>query len=139
MYRYFSTQRPVAPGTFPKKPGCEISNYPQKIYVDGTGFSAWGHIDYTEPLTNAEVQEYELQPERREFTVRFTPDNEQIGRIHKLLLTWREYVAEDGTKPFADYTVEKFFEVMMQSGSFHTMNRHIENMEYENRLKEERM
>lgn len=30
-YRYFSTQRPVAPGTFPKK-----------IYIDGTGFSAWG-------------------------------------------------------------------------------------------------
>lgn len=94
-YRYFSTQRPVAPGTFPKKPGCEISNYPQKIYIDGTGFSAWGHIDYDEPLTDA----------------------------------------EDGTKPFADYTFEKFFEVMMQSGSFHTMNRHIENMEYENGLK----
>lgn len=41
-YRYFSTQRPVAPGTFPKKPGCEISNYPQKFYIDGAGFSAWG-------------------------------------------------------------------------------------------------
>ena len=131
MYRYFSTQRPVAPGTFPKKPGCEISNYPQKIYIDGTGFSAWGHIDYIEPLKNKEVQEYELQPEKREFTVRFTPDNEQINRIHKLLLKWREYVAEDGTKPFAEYTIEKFFEVMMQSGSFHTMNTHIDNMKYE--------
>lgn len=48
---------------------------------------------------------------------------------------WCKYVAEDGTKPFADYTLEKFFEVMMQSGSFHTMNRHIENMEYENGMK----
>lgn len=63
-YRYFSTQRPVAPGTFPKKPGCEISNYPQKIYIDGTGFSAWGHIDYDEPLTDAEVNQYELKPAR---------------------------------------------------------------------------
>lgn len=30
---------------------------------------------------------------------------------------------------------EKFFEVLMQFGSFHTMNRHIENMEYENGMK----
>lgn len=60
-----------------------------------------------------------------------TLTKEQMGRIHKLFKRWCEYVAEDSSKPFADYTVEKFFEVMMQSGSFHTMNRHIENMEYE--------
>lgn len=131
MFRYFSTQRPVVPGTFPKKSGCEISNYPQKIYIDGSGFSAWGHIDYKEPLTIAEVKEYELQPERLEFSVRFTPDNEQIERIYRLYKKWCNYIAEDGTKSFMDYTLEKFFEVMMQSGSFHTMNRHIENMEYE--------
>lgn len=134
-YRYYSTERPVAPGTFPKKPEFEISNYPQKLYVDGTGFSAWGHIDYNEPLTDVEVQEYELKPEKLEFSVKFTPDNEQIGRIHKLFVKWCECVAEDGTKPFTDYTIEKFFDVMMQSGSYYTMNRHIENMEYE--LKDE--
>lgn len=131
MFRYFSTQRPVAPGTFPKKPGCEISNYPQKIYIDGSGFSAWGHVDYNEPLTVAEVKKYELQPEKLEFSVRFTPDNKQIERIYRLYKKWCNYIAEDGTKPFTDYTLEKFFEVMMQSGSFHTMNRHIENMECE--------
>lgn len=134
-YRYYSTQRPVAPGTFPKKKGCEISNYPQKLYIDGTGFSAWGHIDYDEPLTDAEVAEYELNPEKYTFSVKLSPDNAQIGRIHKLLLNWREYVAEDGTKPFADYTLEKMFEVMMQAGSYHTINRHIENLEYEQGLK----
>lgn len=131
MFRYFSTQRPVAPGTFPKKPGCEISNYPQKIYIDGSGFSAWGHIDYNEPLTVTEVKKYELQPEKLEFSVRFTPDNEQIERIYRLYKKWCNFIAEDGTKPFTDYTLEKFFEVMMQFGSFHTMNRHIKNMEYE--------
>lgn len=94
-------------------------------------FQRGGHIDYNEPLTDVEVQEYELKPEKLEFSVKFTPDNEQIGRIHKLFVKWCEYVAEDGTKPFTDYTIEKFFEVMMQSGSYHTMNRHIENMEYE--------
>lgn len=98
-------------------------------------FQLGGHIDYDEPLTDAEVKEYELKPARLEFSVRFNPDNQQMGRIHKLFVEWCKYVAEDGTKPFADYTLEKFFEVMMQSGSFHTMNRHIENMEYENGMK----
>lgn len=135
MYRYFSTQRPVAPGTYPKKSGCEISNYPQKFYIDGTGFSAWGHIDYDEPLTDAEVAQYELKPDILEFNVKLTVNNEQLGRIHKLLLSWRAWIAEDGTMPFKDYTLEKFFEVMMQSGSLHTINRHIKNMEYEEGLK----
>lgn len=130
-FRYFSTQRPVAPGTFPKKLGCEISNYPQKIYIDGLGFYAWGHIDYNEPLNDTEIEEYELKPNKWEFTVKFNPDNEQLQRIYNLFLKWCEYIAEDGTKPFAEYTLEKFFEVMMQSGSYHTMNHHIENMEYE--------
>lgn len=119
MFRYYSTQRPVTPGSFPKKPGCEISNYPKKIYIDGTGFSAWGHIDYNEPLTDAEANGYELKPEPWEFNVKFNVTNEQMGRIYKLFIEWRKYVAEDGTRPFADYTLEKFFEVMMQAGSFH--------------------
>lgn len=134
-YRYYSTQRPVAPGTFPKKSGCEISNYPQKFYIDDAGFQAWGHIDYAEPLTEAEVKEYELRPERWEFNVKFSVNNEQMGRIHKLFVDWCAYVGKDGLKPFTDYTVEKFFEVMMQAGSLHTINRHIENMEYEQRVK----
>lgn len=114
-----------------KNRGVKFQTIRKKFILTEQVFLRGGHIDYTEPLTNAEVQEYELQPEKREFTVKFTPDNEQINRIHKLLLKWREYVAEDGTKPFAEYTIEKFFEVMMQSGSFHTMNTHIDNMKYE--------
>ena len=135
MYRYYSTQRPVAPGTFPKKPGCEISNYPQKFHIDNMGFSAWGHIDYLEPLTDEEAEQYELKPEQMEFNVSFRPTNEQMGRIHKLFVGWCAWVAEDGTKPFADYTLEKFFEAMMQVGSYHTINRHIGNLEYEQGLK----
>ena len=130
MYRYFSTQRPVSPGTFPKKLGCVISDYPQKIYIDGMGFSAWGHIDYDEPLTDEEVKNYELKPAKYEFNVKFNPENEQMVRIHSLFKRWCEYVKEDGSKPFADYTIEQFFEVMMQVGSFHTINRQIESLEY---------
>lgn len=130
-YRYYSTQRPVTPGSFPKKPGCEVSNYPQKIYIDGTGFSAWGHIEYDEPLTDAEANEYELKSEPWKFNVEFNVNNEQMNEIHKLFALWREYVLEDGSKPFENDTLEKFFGVMMQVGSLHTINRHIKNMEYE--------
>ena len=128
-YRYFITQRPVVQGTFPKKPGCEISNYPQKFYIAGTGFDAWGHIDYNEPLTDTEVKEYELEPARYEFSVKFELENEQMGKVYNLFLLWHEWIAKDGTKPFADYTIEKFFEIMMLAGSFHTINHHIKQME----------
>lgn len=129
-YRYFSTERPVAPGTFPKKPGCEISNYPQKFYIDGMGFSAWGHIDYDEPLTDEEISQYELRPQAYEFDVRYTLTHEQICRLHKLLPSWQNYEDEKGKKPFADYDIEKLFKVIMQAGSFHTINKHIESEEY---------
>lgn len=135
MYRYYSTERPVSPGSFPKKQGCEIENYENKTFIPSIGFSAWGHIDYLEPLSDKEVKEYELKSTRWEFSVKFNPNNEQMEKIHKLFIEWCKYVAKDGTKPFENYTLEKFFEVMMQSGSFYTMNRHIENMEYANEMK----
>ena len=130
MYRYYSVERPVAPGTFPKKQGCEISNYPERFFVNSAGTYAWGHIDYLEPLTDDEVKAYELKPERYEFSVTFQLTNEQIGRIHKLIPGWKEYVDEDGKKPFADYTLEKVFQTIMQIGSTHTINDHIRSEEY---------
>lgn len=62
MYRYYSTQRPVAPGTFPAKPGCEVTNYDDRMHIDGLGFMAWGHIDYVNPLPETEATAYELRP-----------------------------------------------------------------------------
>ena len=59
IYRYYSTMRPVAPGTFPKKRDCEIHNYDERIEIDG--LKAWGYIDYPEPLTEKEAHSYELE------------------------------------------------------------------------------
>ncbi len=129
-YRYYSTERPVAPGTFPKKPGCEISNYPQKFFIDKAAVHAWGHIDYNEPLTDQEIADYELKAEPFEFSVTFRVTNEQVGRLHKLLPEWQNWESEDGGKPFKDYDIEKLFNVIMQTGSFHTINNHIEAEEY---------
>lgn len=61
--RYYSTQRPVAPGSFPKPQGNrveQIVNFPAKTYVDEIWKQAYGYIDYEKPLTEKEAADYEL-------------------------------------------------------------------------------
>lgn len=65
LYKYYSTQRPVDIGTFPKPPHNtpdEIVNYDQRIPVEDGAFLAWGHLTYTKPLTEKEASDYELRP-----------------------------------------------------------------------------
>ena len=65
LYQYYSTQRPVDIGTFPKPPHNapdEIVNYDQRIPVEGGAFRAWGHRTYTKPLTEKQASDYELRP-----------------------------------------------------------------------------
>ena len=67
LYRYYSTQRPVDVGTFPKPPRNapdEIVNYGQRVPVEGGAFQAWGHLTYTKPLTERQISDYELRPAR---------------------------------------------------------------------------
>ena len=66
--RYYSTQRPVAPGTFPKPKGnrvLEIHNFDKRIYREEAGRNAWGYIDYEKPLSEKEATDYELVKEQR--------------------------------------------------------------------------
>lgn len=63
MFRYYSTQRPVAPGSFPKpvgNPVVQIVNFPAKRYVDVIWKQAYGYIDYEKPLTEKDAAQYEL-------------------------------------------------------------------------------
>ena len=65
LYKYYSTQRPVDIGTFPKplhNAPDEIVNYDQRVPVEGGSFLAWGHLTYTRPLTEKEAGDYELRP-----------------------------------------------------------------------------
>lgn len=92
LYQYYSTQRPVDIGTFPKPPHNapdEIANYDQRIPVEGGAFRAWGHLTYTKPLTEKQVSDYELRPAkdnsdiRREAAVK-RPIAEQMKTAEKL-------------------------------------------------------
>lgn len=61
--RYYSTQRPFGPGTYPRQGGTEtITNFDGKIYCEEIGREAWGYIEYREPITSEEAREYELTP-----------------------------------------------------------------------------
>lgn len=58
--RYYNTQRPVAPGTYPRKGAQEIVNFDRRTPVEVIGRAAWGYIEYDRELTQAEADEYEL-------------------------------------------------------------------------------
>ena len=72
-YRYYSTQRPVDIGTFPKPPDnpvVKIHNYDadSRIPVENGMIQAWGYVEYQKPLTEKEVGDYELRPAPARFT-----------------------------------------------------------------------
>lgn len=59
-YRYYSTQRPVDIGTFPKPPDnpvVEVHNYDadSRIPVENGMIQAWGYVEYQKPLTEKEA------------------------------------------------------------------------------------
>ena len=64
-FRYYSTQRPVDIGTFPKPPDnkvVEIVNFDKRIPVENEPFRAWGYVEYQKPLTEKQADDYELRP-----------------------------------------------------------------------------
>ena len=67
VYRYYSTQRPVDMGTYPKPPDNQplsIVNYDddrRRPVADGR-LMAWGELTYAKPLTEKQMEDYELKP-----------------------------------------------------------------------------
>lgn len=63
--RYYSTQRPITPGSFPRPVDnmvMVIHNYDSKIYCEEIGREAWGYIDYEQPIDPDSAHKYELTP-----------------------------------------------------------------------------
>lgn len=59
--RYYSTQRPVGPGTYPRQGGTEtVTNFDGKIYCEEICREAWGYIEYREAITPEQAKAYEL-------------------------------------------------------------------------------
>lgn len=66
IMKYYSTQRPVTLGSFPKPEGnavVEIINFDSPTDCKEIGRKAWGCIEYEQPLTEDEAKRWELTPE----------------------------------------------------------------------------
>jgi len=63
-YRYYSTQRPVDIGTFPKTENGPVrfENFDKREDVEQGQFKAWGYLVYDAPLTAKQIYDYELRP-----------------------------------------------------------------------------
>ena len=72
-YKYYSTQRPIDIGTYPKsyfnRP-IHMDVYFTRQQVPGEAFQAWGAIVYAQPLTDREMRDYELRPARENLDIR---------------------------------------------------------------------
>ena len=72
-YKYYSTQRPIDIGTYPKsyfnRP-IHMDVYFTRQQVPGEAFQAWGAIIYAQPLTDREMRDYELRPARENLDIR---------------------------------------------------------------------
>jgi len=66
-YRYYLTQRPFMPGTFPGKPTDweDISDH-GRVFVPEINRKAWAWVEYKSPLAQKDVDDYELTPAFRE-------------------------------------------------------------------------
>lgn len=87
-YRYYSTQRPVMPGSYPKLENNrieEISNYDSKTYAEEIQRDAWGYIEYEKPLGHFDIVNYELVAVKTK-----TLHLKYLGRD-----SWGRYVYED--------------------------------------------
>ena len=60
--RYYSTQRPLTPGSCPRAGVQEVVNYDEKKFCEEIGMDAWGFVEYTRELTKQEADDYELTP-----------------------------------------------------------------------------
>lgn len=114
--RYYSTYRPVGPGTYPRKDGREtIHNFDNKTYCKEIGREAWGYIDYPEPLTDEEISEYELMQSKEQAIQQGADDldiflgiiNETVGASPQLSHMEKLHgkVVETRMEPFYDVTV----------------------------------
>ena len=62
---YYSILRPIAPGSYPKRPDNKpigFTNYNERTHISLIERMAWGEIEYPAPLTAAEADEYDLVP-----------------------------------------------------------------------------
>lgn len=87
VYKYYSTQRPVDLGTFPKTENgpAKIVNFNDRESVEHGSIRAWGYLLYSAPLTQKQMDDYEL---------RAAPGNPDRVRLEKQKKAEKKPIAE---------------------------------------------
>jgi len=129
-YKYYSTQRPVDIGTFPKTENgpVQIVNFDKREWVENATFRAWGYLAYNASLTEKQIDNYELcaapdnpdhvklSPYQLEAQAQIVGKWEQSKRILdiKRLTWWYSDVGVFGKKEFITHEqlTERFGEIM---------------------------
>ena len=60
MYKYYSINRPVSIGTYPKNGFQGFENYNFRKWIGEINHDAWGELYYDRVLTEKEENDYEL-------------------------------------------------------------------------------
>lgn len=94
--RYYSTQRPVGPGTFPKPDGNKrlgLHNFDSRTYCEDIDREAWGYIDYEKPLAPGEAERWELTPAGLKMFWCVTSTYDDRGRVTAAITATKEAVS----------------------------------------------
>jgi hypothetical protein len=90
VMRYYSTQRPVMPGSYPKNGVVEIHNFDDKTYCDEIGREAWGYIDYEGKLPETDAKAYELVEAGKKTWYCVTSSFDDKGRVTAAITATKE-------------------------------------------------
>ncbi len=82
-YKYYSTQRPVDIGTYPKTDNGPLSivNFETREGVEMGRVQAWGYLIYDAPLTEKQISDYELKaaPDNPDVRARMCEQAQTVG------------------------------------------------------------
>lgn len=63
MYRYYLTQRPAMPGSFPRPMHNypkEVHNFDKRTFCEEIGREAWAYVEYEKPVSEFLLRNFEM-------------------------------------------------------------------------------
>lgn len=129
MYKYYSLERPVSIGTFPKN--CKLiafknfessdSLVKKELNDNGKRYNAWGYLLTENPLSHKEVDDYELADAGKvvaETKINDLPDDlqedirYQINRYYKKISSEFQMVKAAFDDIYGTFTLDDFCKMM---------------------------
>ena len=108
--RYYSTQRPVSPGTFPNTRRVkDVVNFDRRQFVPEINREAWGYIEYADPLTEKQAADYELVPQVGRYS------NPAVKHIVQILME-RDDISEQEAQRMVDDCRQQLLSEAVPSG-----------------------